>query len=192
VLIVTFAIRDSSRTSARRETLLLTERYLDWLPAGHVEEVEQPAQLPLPDDAPRPLPIEVMKTAEWSVTDGRLISYKSCPRRFFYTHVMGLRSARKATAFSRTHECLYELIRWVAVARKNSEPRLEEAVAAFEKIWQSKGPLLTEDAFAPDYHRLHYRGGTSASTAIAAESGGSPFRGMSAGPSFTSVSRSFP
>ena len=53
----------------------------------------------------------------------RLELYEKCPRRFFYTHVLGLGGARKATAFARTHDCLYELIRWLSQARLDGRPR---------------------------------------------------------------------
>ena len=59
---------------------------------------------------------------DWTVTDRRLELYQKCPRRFFYTHVLGLGGARKTTAFSRTHDCLYELIRWLVEARLDGEP----------------------------------------------------------------------
>jgi hypothetical protein len=81
--------------------------------------------------------------------------YQKCPRRFFYTHVLGLGSARKRTAFTQTHDCLYELIRWLADARRTSEPTVAEAEAAFEVIWRERGPV--EHAFRDDYRCLAAR-----------------------------------
>jgi len=73
-------------------------------------------------------------------------AYEKCPRRFFYTHVLGLGGARKPTAFSRTHDCLYDLLRWLADARRSAEPSLGQAEAAFEAIWNARGPA--DHAFA--------------------------------------------
>jgi hypothetical protein len=43
--------------------------------------------------------------------------------------------ARKMTAFSQTHDCLYELIRWLATARIEGAPGQEAAAEEFEKFW---------------------------------------------------------
>ena len=112
--------------------------------------------LALPLGAPRPQPIAITWPTDWVLTDGRLGSYEKCPRRFFYTHVLGLGGGpRKPTAFSRTHDCLYELLRWLADARSSGEPSLEEAEAAFEIVWKTRGPA--DHAFASDYRRLASR-----------------------------------
>ncbi len=129
--------------------------FLDWVPATLVDAVPHPAELPLPDDAPRPQPITIAWPADWPLTDSRLGAYEKCPRRFFYTHVLHLGGAKKPTAFSRTHDCLYHLLRWMAEERKADQPTLEQAEAAFESIWQSHGP--TGHAFAQDYRRLASR-----------------------------------
>ena len=87
-----------------------------------MHETASPPTVPLPPDAPRPQPIKITYGPDWVLSDRRLELYQKCPRRFFYTHVLGLGGARKATAFSRTHDCLYELIRWMSQARFDGEP----------------------------------------------------------------------
>ena len=129
--------------------------FLNWLPSALFEEVNQPSTLPLPPDAPRPTSVVMRRGSEWSVTDSGLRGYDKCPRRFFYTHILGLRAARKRTAFSQTHDCLYELMRWLADARHESEPTAPEVEAAFEEIWQTHGPV--DHAFSKDYRRLASR-----------------------------------
>ncbi len=118
----------------------------------HCVEVPKPAQLPLPPDAPRPLSIEIHWSTRWQVTDRHIKSYEQCPRRFFYTHVLGLGSARKTTAFSRTHDCLYDLIKWLAAERLSREPTTADALVEFDRIWSTRGPR--NHAFAADYRRL--------------------------------------
>jgi hypothetical protein len=78
--------------------------------------------------------------------------YEQCPRRFFYTHVLGLGGAQKSTAFTRTHDCLYEFIQWLSAARLAGEIGEAVAMCEFERIWQANGP--TDHAFAADYRRL--------------------------------------
>jgi len=126
--------------------------YLDWLTSREITEIATPATVPLPADAPRPASIAVTWPEDWNLTDTRLRSYEQCARRFFYTHVLGLGNARKTTAFTQTHDCLYELIRWLATARVEGSPGLEEAVQEFERVWAAKGPV--EHGFATDYRRL--------------------------------------
>lgn len=129
--------------------------FLGWIPARLLDEIPNPPTLPLPAGASTSQPIVITWPARWSVTDSRLASYEKCPRRFFYTHVLGLGGARKPTAFSRTHDCLYDLLRWLADARRTADPTVADAESAFEKIWNARGP--TDHAFAADYRRLASR-----------------------------------
>jgi DNA helicase-2/ATP-dependent DNA helicase PcrA len=129
--------------------------FLDWLSGGVVEECLAPKIMPLPPGARRPQPIVVTRASEWHVTDTRLIAYERCPRRYLYTHVLRLGGAQKSTAFTKTHDCIYDLIRWLATARKSGAPTFEEADAEFEQIWQTRGPI--EHAFRDDYRRLSSR-----------------------------------
>ena len=129
--------------------------FLDWLSDGLVHEVTNPPKLALPTCAPSPQPIEIDRPSDWAVTDSRLGSFEKCPRRFFYTHVLGLGSARKPSAFSRTHDCLYDFVRWLAITRRMGEPSLEAAETAFDAIWKARGPVA--HAFAADYRKLASR-----------------------------------
>lgn len=129
--------------------------YLDWLPHTLVGEIARPATMPLPPEWREPGPIAITWPVDWSLTDSGLGAYEKCPRRFFYTHVLGLGGARKETAFSRTHDCLYDLLRWLADARRTAPPSVVETEAAFEAIWTQRGPV--DHAFAADYRRLATR-----------------------------------
>ena len=129
--------------------------FLGWIPVALLNEILDPPTLPLPAGASTSQPIAIAWPEDWSVTDSRLGSYEKCPRRFFYTHVLSLGGARKPTAFSRTHDCLYDLLRWLADARRTVEPTVADAESAFEKIWGVRGPA--DHAFAADYRRLASR-----------------------------------
>ncbi len=129
--------------------------FLNWLSGRYVHEMINPLKLSLPTNTLRMQPVEVSWPTDWAVTDSRLGSYEKCPRRFFYTHALGLGGARKSTAFSRTHDCLYDFLRWLADARRMGEPDLDEAETAFDAIWQTRGPA--EHALAADYRRLAFR-----------------------------------
>jgi DNA helicase-2/ATP-dependent DNA helicase PcrA len=129
--------------------------FVSWIPTRLIDEIAEPRVLPLPVDAPRLAPVSVLRSGSSHVTNSQLASYEKCPRRFFYTHILGLGGARKTTAFTRTHDCLYELIAWLADARREKEPSLEEAEASLEAIWKERGPV--DHGFAADYRRLASR-----------------------------------
>ncbi len=129
--------------------------FLAWIQSRAVE-IDNPATLPLPPGAPRlTRMIQISQTSAGQITDSRLSLYDKCPRRYFYTHVLGLGGARKATAFSLTHDCIYELIDWLADTRRTGSPTIKDAEAAFETIWQTRGPK--DCGFLADYRRLASR-----------------------------------
>ena len=129
--------------------------FIGWLDGGLLTAVREPAEELLPSDAPTILPVQVSRETDWHPTDQALNRYGRCPRRFFYTHVLGLRGARKRTAFTQTHDCLHRLMDWLSDARKRGAPTVAEAEAAFEEIWQADGP--GDHAFAGDYRTLASR-----------------------------------
>ncbi|MGD9920059.1 MAG: UvrD-helicase domain-containing protein [Pseudorhodoplanes sp.] len=125
--------------------------YLDRI-AGKLRAVPSPAMLPLPAGFKGPEPVQLTIPSEWVRTHDRIKSYDKCPRRFLYTHVFGLGTARRTTPFDRTHGCIYEFIDWLAKQRVDASPTLEVARAAFKGIWDQRGP--TDHAFAKDYFDL--------------------------------------
>lgn len=126
--------------------------FLRWLSEGTINKIDNPVVLPRPSDMLSPMPIQVTQSAEWHVTDSTIISYEKCPRRFFYTHVLGLGGARKSTPYSRTQDCLYKLIQWVSTRRRDAEPTLAEAEDAFDTIWRKHGPV--DHNSADEYRRI--------------------------------------
>ena len=130
-------------------------KFLNWLPRHLVTEVDNPDQLSGPDTGDDPNTIAVTWSEHWRMTDSRLRAYEGCPRRFFYTHVMGLGSARKKTAFSRTHDCIYDLMRWLKERRLAGTPSHDEAERVFEQIWQERGPV--DHPYVGEYRRLASR-----------------------------------
>jgi superfamily I DNA/RNA helicase/Zn-dependent peptidase ImmA (M78 family) len=129
--------------------------FLGWIRNGFANEVARPEKIPLPANAPRPQPILITRSSDLHVTDGHLKSYAKCPRRYFYTHVLKLGGARKTTAFSQTHDCIYELIAWLAQSRRTGTSTIESTEAAFDEIWQERGPI--DHGFAADYRALASR-----------------------------------
>lgn len=119
--------------------------------AGYIDEAAA-AEIALAADAVRETRIAVNWLQNWNPTDEDIRQYQKCARRFFYTRVLRLGKAYKPTAFSLTHDRLYEFIEWLAETRQTGEPTLETAQAQFELIWLERGP--TQHAYAEQYHRL--------------------------------------
>lgn len=78
--------------------------------------------------------------------------FDKCPRRFFYTYAIGFAAARLPTPFSRTHDCLFEFIRWLVKERVNDTVSASDANHELERIWAERGP--TQHAFALEYRQL--------------------------------------
>ena len=126
--------------------------FLDWMPPAVATEISGPEMMSLPAGALTSRKIDVSMPNDWLLTDRRITSFQQCPRRFFYTHVLGLGSARKMTSFSRTHDCIYDLMRWLRKERIGGNPTLQDMQAKFAMIWAERGPVGL--AFEADYMRL--------------------------------------
>ncbi|WP_434668036.1 ATP-dependent helicase [Paraburkholderia sp. A3BS-1L] len=89
------------------------------------------------------------------VSQAWLRAYSNCPRRFFYSYVIGIQTAQRNSAFARTHDCIHRLIDWVS-ERPELGPSDEATVAAeFERLWSERGP--TGHAYAARYNALAHR-----------------------------------
>lgn len=127
--------------------------YLQWIPSAFSAVISNPAMVngPRAQIDLKPIPASTLA----GLTEAMLSLYEKCPLRFFYTHILGLGNARKPTAFTRTHDCLYAFMKWLAESRGTAEPTLAEAEVQFEEIWKEEGP--TDHAFARDYRGLASR-----------------------------------
>lgn len=124
----------------------------DYLPrlASKLRTIPSPAAIRLPAKLPRR--IELAIANDWERTHQHVSAYETCPRRFLYTHVLAIGTAKRTTPFERTHSCIYKFIDWLAEERINTLPTLPEAEEAFEKIWKADGPL--DSAYVADYRKL--------------------------------------
>lgn len=129
--------------------------YLELIPSHRLNDIETPPVLSLSKTAEENAHINVTMSANWKLSDGRITSFERCPLRFFYTHMLGLGQARKVTAFSKTHDSIYELLRWLEPARLTGEADLSNVKARFEEIWQTVG--AHDHAFATDYKKIAIR-----------------------------------
>jgi DNA helicase-2/ATP-dependent DNA helicase PcrA len=125
--------------------------FLGWIAPGHLSEIAAPALTTLPRAIRKPA-VDITWPADWRLTEPQLIAYLKCPRRFFYTHVLGLGGRRKTTAFGQAHDCIYEIIAYVGAKRIDGPLDADAAALEFERIWSARGPA--EHAFAAEYRAL--------------------------------------
>ena len=118
--------------------------------AGSIRSIASPSTIHLPPRPPRR--IEITIAEEWERTHRHVSSYESCPLRYFYTHVLGIGTARRTTPFERTHACIYEFIDWLAQERVTASPDLGAAQEAFDAIWKQRAPH--DSPYVSDYHKL--------------------------------------
>ena len=136
------------------------------------EDVANPRRLPLPP-AHRAQPIAITWAARlvrhrqpiWGLTRNARAASST---RTFWASV----APQAHRLLAGTHDCLYDLMRWLAEARRSATPPSAEAEAAFEAIWNVRGPA--DHAFADDYRRLASRliGGAGQSRGRTAVPGG--------------------
>src|SRR6187402_56484 len=129
--------------------------YLALLPSVERRDARNTEVMRVTDGGSLTYIVPVSFPSEWLLTDSKLATFEKCPRRFFYTHVLGLRSARKQTAFSRTHDCLYELISRVHARRLDGTPTQAEVLLELEEIWAERGPI--GHAYEKEYRTLAER-----------------------------------
>ena len=141
-----------SKTQRNGKTNRSPSKYLDWLPTNRIKYVEPAPGSNQIESLHQYAPVVVSNPAHFVVSQVQLQSYEKCPRRYFYTHLLGLGGARKSTAFSKTHDCIYRLIDWVAEQRLSKNPSIDATEKAFETIWSDHGPI--EHAYADSYRTL--------------------------------------
>ena len=124
--------------------------YLEGL-VGVANRIDRPRLEAFPT-LPKEGEVNVRWPEGWRITSDLLSSYDSCPRRFFYTHVVGLKASAKATAFDRTHRCLSQLVNWLVDARAKAEVAEATVFEEFERIWNEGGP--TDHAYSKEYRDL--------------------------------------
>ncbi|WP_207003664.1 ATP-dependent helicase [Trinickia mobilis] len=104
----------------------------------------------VPVDQPR-----VRWPAQLTVSQTRLRAYDKCPRRFFYSYVVGILTAQRNSAFARTHDCIHRLVNWVSERPKLGPADAAVVAAEFERLWLERGP--TGHAYAARYNALAHR-----------------------------------
>src|SRR5690606_30657688 len=107
------------------------------------------AAMPHADRKPDPEdePIPIVLGPEIKITTAQLDLYDRCPRRFLYTHVLGVGGRRTPTTMTTMHDLVRAIVTEIA-ATDPSVVSLGDVERLLEQRW-SEGPL------AGDEYRLH-------------------------------------
>lgn len=79
-----------------------------------------------------------------------LKSFENCPRRFLYTHVLGLPGRQRESPFLKAHDCVYDTLR--AAKEHGGVPDKAWLLAQLEESWKKHGPM--EHPYHADYRRI--------------------------------------
>lgn len=77
--------------------------------------------------------------------------FDKCPRRFLYTHILGVAGGRRSTAYVRMHDVVYDVMRWIRAEPERWHLAPSAVEMRFDEVWLEKGP--TNNGFAEDYRR---------------------------------------
>jgi superfamily I DNA/RNA helicase len=102
---------------------------------------------PTASDAPIPLTID----GPFAFTDHQLGLYERCPRRFFYTHILGVGGRRTETAFMKLHVAVQKVIE-VSGPLPNSRPSFEQMKVSLDAAWETHGPA--DDGYREEFKRI--------------------------------------
>lgn len=77
--------------------------------------------------------------------------YLECPRKFFYTYVLGLKGAGEKPIFLKFHSCVYDTLRSIQAIRQMETIEFSEAVAIerLDHFWREAN--IDAHAYAPVY-----------------------------------------
>lgn len=94
---------------------------------------------PDPDD----LPLPITMGSAIRITTAQLSLYERCPRRFLYTHVLGVGGRRTPTTMTRLHDLVRNVVTEIASTQPSSTS-LDDMGRLLEQRW-SESPLAGEE-----------------------------------------------
>ena len=120
------------------------------------QHLTQPANPPLlaADVHPKPsLDIVWEQKPIWD--DSQVAQFERCPRRFLYSHVLGLGGRRTETAFLKMHNAVRTVSDWLKTDCEHISPSQIQLDAAFDAAWLAEGAV--DHGYAEDYRIIARR-----------------------------------
>lgn len=137
-----YAALRNAAGSARRKS-----EYLDRIEPDLVQMNTEPHHPVI--EPPESLPIDWAVDGDLKLSGDQVSLYESCPRRFFYTHVLQIGGRRTPTPFSKMHDAVRNVFRDMIEAESTISTNMEGSVG---QALEAEG--LAEYGYAPEYKSL--------------------------------------
>lgn len=137
-----YAALRNAAGSARRKS-----EYLDRIAPDLIQRTIEPHH-PV-TEPPESLPINWGVDGEFKLSGDQISLYASCPRRFFYTHVLQIGGRRTPTPFSKMHDAVRNVFRDMIEAESTIFTNMEGSV---EQALKAEG--LAEHGYAFEFKSL--------------------------------------
>lgn len=119
----------------------------------HLNQVAKPLLLAV--DSYSRTPLELVWEAKPNWDDSQIAQFERCPRRFLYSHVIGLGGRRTETAFLKMHNAVRAVSQWLKAEYEHIPPSAAQLDAAFEKAWLAEGAV--DHGYSEDYRIIARR-----------------------------------
>ncbi len=97
------------------------------------------------------LQVDLRFDGKFEFSDYQLSLYERCPRRFFYTHILGIGGRRTESAFMRLHVAVQHVLD--SIAANGTEPISTAATQLLlDQAWETKGP--GPDGYGEEYKAI--------------------------------------
>ncbi len=138
LLVLSHAQTNAKGTKIEPSPLLaLVQPHLDAQDIGVTEWAAGRAPAP-PTDGAAPEPPAALP----EYTLSALGTYQTCPRQYFYKHVLNLPGAWSGGGYPQSHACVRQVLAWAEDARARGEtPAEAETEARLESLWAASGPV---------------------------------------------------
>ena len=95
--------------------------------------------------------VDITFEGDIAFADTRLATHASCPRRFYYTHLLGVGGKRVETTFMKMHDAVQMVVDWVVA----KEPHLVDPVELDQKLLAALEKTgVSADGYATEYHGI--------------------------------------
>jgi hypothetical protein len=95
--------------------------------------------------------VELTIEGQFVLSEHQLALYQRCPRRFFYTHILGVGGRRHETAFMQLHVAVQKVVEATSGVAGQG-PSFDELQASLEALWDSHGPA--DHGYSDEYRRI--------------------------------------
>ena len=114
-------------------------KFLDGLGSHYAESIAGKVAAAGLADSVKTIPVTFASGI--TITASKLGAYARCPRRFFYTYVLGLGGRREETPYTMMHNAIQRLVEMCGSHPPSEAIKRSRFDAMFQEAWSAKGPI---------------------------------------------------